>query len=141
MLAAQRGARRSLLQLLGRVTIVSRDLSLGPSGRLRKKGDIARCRDRGTKIHSKHFLILALESSGAESRLAIAVTTKIEKRAVGRNLVKRRLRELFRQYRHAFVRPYDMLFVARRGVQECSFDDYHREIVGALRSHKIIAAA
>lgn len=142
MLGAQRAARSLLSQLHGRVTIVSRDPSLGTSlrlsGRLRKKSDIARCRDQGTKIYSKHFLILARESSGEESRLAIAVTTKIEKRAVGRNLVKRRLREIFRQNRNSFIRPYDMVIVARRGVQDCSFDDYRREILGSLRAHRIL---
>ncbi len=111
---------------------------MSPSGRLRKKSDIARCRDRGAKIYSKHFLILALESPGDESRMAVAVTTKIEKRAVGRNLVKRRLREIFRQNRHNFTRNYDLLIVARRDVQECSFDDYRREILGSLRAHKIL---
>lgn len=70
--------------------------------------------------------------------MAVAVTTKIEKRAVGRNLVKRRLREIFRQNRHNFTRNYDLLIVARRDVQECSFDDYRREILGSLRAHKIL---
>jgi ribonuclease P protein component len=70
--------------------------------------------------------------------MAVAVTTKIEKRAVGRNLVKRRLREIFRQNRHGFIRNYDLLVVARRGVQDCSFDDYRREILGSLRANKIL---
>jgi ribonuclease P protein component len=113
--------------------------SLGPSGRLRSKGDIARCRDRGAKIYCKHFLLLASPSPTGESRLAIAVTTKLEKRAVGRNLIKRRIREIFRQNRASFVSSYDILVVARRGVQECSYDDYRREILGALRAHKILS--
>jgi ribonuclease P protein component len=113
-------------------------LRLGPSGRLRSKGEIARCRDRGSKIYCKHFLLLVLPSPTSESRLAVAVTTKLEKRAVGRNLIKRRIREIFRQNRSFFVSPYDILVVARRGVQECTFEDYQRELLGALRAHKII---
>ncbi|MEY4669737.1 MAG: hypothetical protein RL518_2436 [Pseudomonadota bacterium] len=27
-----------------------------------------------------------------------------------------------------------MVVVARRGIQECDFDDYRREVLGALRS-------
>ncbi len=66
--------------------------------------------------------------------MAIAVTTKIEKRATVRNKIKRRLRELFRVFRHDLTEPLDMVVVARREVQECSFDDYKREVLGALRS-------
>lgn len=66
--------------------------------------------------------------------MAVAVTTKIEKRATVRNKIKRRLRELFRVFRHDLSEPLDMVVVARRDVQECSFDDYKREVLGALRS-------
>jgi hypothetical protein len=27
-----------------------------------------------------------------------------------------------------------MVVIARRGIQECDFDDYRREVLGALRS-------
>jgi ribonuclease P protein component len=44
------------------------------------------------------------------------------------------LREIFRANRHNFTEPLDMVVVARRGIQECDFDDYRREVLGALRS-------
>jgi len=37
-------------------------------------------------------------------------------------------------FRHDLKEPLDMVIVARRDVQQCSFDDYKREILGALRS-------
>lgn len=64
----------------------------------------------------------------------MAVTTKIEKRATVRNKIKRRIRELFRSHRHQFTKPLDLVVVARRGIQELVFEDYEREILGALRS-------
>lgn len=109
-------------------------LKYGPQARLRRRSDIARCQQQGSKLYSKHFLLLVIPSETQESRLAIAVTTKIEKRSVVRNKIKRRLREIFRSVRHAFTQPIDMVVVARRGVQECDFDDYKREVLGALRS-------
>jgi ribonuclease P protein component len=86
-------------------------------------------------VYSKHFLILVIPSGTDQSRLAIAVTTKIEKRATVRNKIKRRIRELFRVFRHDLKDPLDMVVVARRDVQQCSIDDYKREILGALRSN------
>ena len=108
---------------------------LGPEARLRRRSDIERCQQQGSKLYSKHFLLLVIPSETQESRLAIAVTTKIEKRATFRNKIKRRLRDIFRSHRHNFTQPIDIVFVARRGIQDCDFDDYKREILGALRSH------
>ena len=110
-------------------------MKLGPSARLRKRSDIERCQQNGSKLYSKHFLILAIPSETRESRLAVAVTTKIEKRATFRNKIKRRLREIFRSVRHNLTQPIDMVVVARRGIQDCEFDDYRREVLGALRAH------
>jgi len=78
-------------------------------------------------------------SDSGESRIAIAVTTKLEKRAVVRNRIKRRIREVFRASRHAFTRPVDIVVVARKGIQQCEFHDYQREILGALRANGILA--
>lgn len=108
--------------------------ALGPSARLRRKGDIERCQKGGVKLHAKHFLILVTPSPVGESRLAVAVTVKLEKRAVVRNLIKRRIREVFRVLRSSFTEPLDLVVVARRGVQSCDFEDYQRELSGALRA-------
>jgi ribonuclease P protein component len=110
----------------------------GPEARLRRKFDIARCQNKGTKIHCKHFLILFIPSEASTSRLAIAVTTKLEKRATVRNLIKRRVREVFRALRGSFVKPIDLVIVARRDVQSCHFDDYKRELYGAFKSKALI---
>ena len=112
--------------------------SFGPTNRLRKKADIERCQKRGSKLHAKHFLILFSPSLTGESRLAVADTTKLEKRAVVRNLIKRRIREVFRSIRGSFLKPLDVVVVARRGVQECCFEDYRREILGAFVARKLL---
>jgi ribonuclease P protein component len=109
-------------------------LTLGPEARLRRSADIARCRNNGSKLYSKHFLVIAAPGASAASRIAVAVTTKIEKRATVRNLIKRRIKDLFRKHRHELTEVLDLLIVARRDVQQCGFDDYQREILGALRS-------
>ena len=112
--------------------------SLGPSNRLRRKADIERCQKQGSKLHAKHFLILFAPSLTEESRLAVAVTTKLEKRAVVRNLIRRRIREVFRGIRGSFLRPLDVVVVARRGIQACCFEDYRREIIGAFATRMLL---
>jgi ribonuclease P protein component len=128
----------SLLPHLARVTIARR-LLLGPQARLRRTAEISRLRDVGEKLYSKHFLVVVAPSLQTESRIAIAVTTKIEKRATGRNRIKRRIREIFRQNRHSLTQPLDILVVARRDVQLCEFSDYRRQILGALKNRGYLA--
>jgi ribonuclease P protein component len=79
-------------------------------------------------------------SDGPESRLAVAVTTKIDKRAVVRNKIKRRIREVFRTIRADLLRPIDVVVIARRDAQICELNDYRREIVGALRAKGFLGA-
>lgn len=108
--------------------------TFGADARLKKKREIERCQKGGTKLHAKHFLILVLPSLAQTSRLATAVTTKLEKRAVVRNRIKRRIREVFRKARAEFSQPIDMVVIARKDIQACEYQDYEREILGALRS-------
>ncbi len=105
---------------------------------MRKRSDIARCQNTGAKIHCKHFLVLFIPSEAGTSRLAIAVTTKLEKRATARNQIKRRLREVFRAVRGDFAKPVDMVVIARRDIQSCSFNDYKRELIGAWKGQGLL---
>lgn len=118
--------------------------TLGRDARLKSR-DIAKMRDAGEKLYAKHFLLVVVKRarfapsdasaplSDSPSRLAIAVTTKIDKRATVRNRIKRRVREVFRCCRAGLKTPIDLLVVARRDVQHCHFEQYERELVGALR--------
>jgi ribonuclease P protein component len=100
---------------------------------LRRSAEIAACKARAEKIYAKHFLILIAPSQNGKSRLAIAVTTKIDKRASVRNLIKRRVREVFRHSRPHFKQAVDLVVVARRDVQSCDFAEYERQLRTALR--------
>lgn len=66
------------------------------------------------------------------------MTTKLEKRAAVRNLIKRRVREVFRSVRRDFAKPFDMVVIARRDVQSCEFADVKRELIGAWRAEGLL---
>lgn len=85
--------------------------------------------------------MLFVPSESGSSRLAIAVTTKLEKRATARNQIKRRVREVFRAVRADFVKPVDMVVIARRDIQSCSFSDYKRELIGAWKGQGLLPKA
>lgn len=59
----------------------------------------------GRRIRSRHFTLIALRGEGAP-RLGLAVGRRYDSRAVGRNRMKRLIREVFR---HAELAPFDIV--------------------------------
>ena len=71
-----------------------------------------------------HTLIFhALKTDLGGPRLGLAVSKKVGK-AVTRNKVKRRIREVFRTIKYDFPASFDLVVYPRKGVLEKSFEDY-----------------
>ena len=60
---------------------------------------------------------------GETMRLGLSVSRKVDKASVGRNRLKRRLRELFRRGRAGLAPGLDLVFVPRPGSSKLSFAD------------------
>lgn len=101
--------------------------------RLLKRPQILEVQTLGTKFHSRHFLIAILPAKTEVSRLAVTVSTKVHKRAVRRNYVKRRVREIFRQFHPKFSKAIDLVVIARRGSTSLTSAEIRREILGAMK--------
>ena len=101
--------------------------------RIKKRGEFQRIQRSGKKMYSKHFLIIVAPSDRSESRLGVTVSRKVSKRAVRRNLVKRRIREIFRLYRSRLREALDIVIIARDGADACSYADMRKEILGTLK--------
>lgn len=102
--------------------------SFGPELRIKKRADFLRIQNRGKKARTAHFLLIAAPSQSEHSRLGITVTKKIDKRAVKRNFIKRRVREFFRLNRSRISRPCDIVVIALRGAAELPRLEIPREL-------------
>ena len=76
--------------------------SLVPGVRINKARDYARIFRQGITSQGKFWKLIAIPSGQTNSRLGLAISKKICKRAVDRNLLKRIARETFRQHRDDF---------------------------------------
>lgn len=74
---------------------------------------------------------------GETSRLGV-VTPKRIGGAVDRSRARRLLRESFRQHRHDFVRPVDLILVARKSMAGMTFKEVEKDLLLALKKGRIL---
>lgn len=103
-----------------------------PSGeRLRKadrildRRDFLRVQQTGRRVHSRHFVIIV--AAAERQRIGITVTKRVAN-AVGRNRIKRVLREVFRRNRALFPQAAEIVVVARQGAQHLGYHAAREEL-------------
>lgn len=88
-------------------------MNLPREARLRRRREFLEVQQRGRRLHAGEFLVLALDAGRGQPRIGITVSSKVAN-AVGRNRVKRWVREAFRALR-TDLPPVDLVVVARKG--------------------------
>jgi ribonuclease P protein component len=105
-----------------------------PAHRVKRRADFRRVQSSGRKIHTPHFVVAVLPRvEGGPTRLGITVTRKIAG-AVGRNRVKRVMREVFRRHRELFPSACDVVAIAKGGAHELGYAEVLGELQGAQRA-------
>lgn len=115
------------------------DFSLGPERRIKRRRDYLELQNNGKKTRGRYFLLscapsIARKHDGEEfvpapeNRIGITVTRKVNKRAVQRNRLKRRVREIFRHLRPRMQGRNDVVVIALNGATELSNEQISREI-------------
>ena len=96
--------------------------SFTKSCRLLKASEYKEVIDRNVvKVAHPKLLLLAIPSNASQSRLGLVIGKKNIPTAVGRNCVKRVVRETFRQFE--FLAPLDIVFLARKGADQMTPKD------------------
>jgi len=85
------------------------------------------------RLNTEHFIILYVPNSLGYSRAGFVVSKKSVPGAVGRNRVKRVLREIFRRNKSLFG-SMDYVFVAKKGSDSLDYAQARLEIEKIIRS-------
>lgn len=80
--------------------------------RIQRQADIDRLLARGVRVSDRLMSVLLLRNDFAWSRLAVRVPKRVGT-AVRRNLIRRRLREAFRQHRDLIPKGVDILCLVK----------------------------
>ena len=100
--------------------------------RLRERAEFTKAKDRGGRVHTRHFLFFVAVGPrpDAPSRLGITVTRKVGD-AVRRNRVKRLVREAFRLDPALVPDGVDVLVIAKEGAPLLGLEEVQAEWRGA----------
>lgn len=109
--------------------------TLSKSERLSGKTAISRLMEDGKwgGIPGFRYCYLACDDSIGNSRIMISVPKKLFKRAVKRNLLKRRIREAYRTQKDILNAPVDILF--QYNSSEVMEYDAVREAIKSILNH------
>lgn len=101
------------------------------AARVRARSDFDRIFGDGRRV-ADPLLSLHWLPDAASARLGLAVSRKVDPRAVGRNRIKRILREQFRASRRQ-IAPGSYVVVARSAAAAAGGDDLRRALLGLLQ--------
>lgn len=105
-------------------------LEFSKQQRLLRRPEFTRTMDAGTKVVTPHLVLIGRRNDEALSKIGFIVSKKVGG-AVIRNLVKRRLREIYRTRLHKPV-GLDLVVIARGLAAEADFDEVARSFHSAL---------
>ena len=128
--------------MTGAASAGARQAGLPRTARLRKPSEFKRVFNRPVVSSDRFFKVLAQRDGSAGPRLGMAVSRQVDRKATGRNRIKRVIRESFRQYFAGGGPAVDFVVLPRK---ECaticngqlfrSLDKHWARIVAQLPEH------
>ena len=111
-------------------------MHFGWQTRLARSSEINRVFEQGKRLNCGVFLLITaernkLESTQPPTRGCFVVSKRISKRAVDRNLLKRRFRALFRENYNDLPGGLDLVFIARRSMLSTNFEELQERFLKA----------
>lgn len=100
------------------------------TARVRRRREYLAIGRTGQRRHTRHFVVLS-ERNENGSRLGMTVSRKVGGSVV-RNIVKRRVREIFRRHPERLLPGHDLVVIAKPGAGQLSFAEIAGELAAAV---------
>lgn len=121
-------------------------MSLPRAYRLRRRQDFQQVYQRGHRragtymsVHSlAHTRLQPAQSPQLASRFGVVISKKVSKKAVVRNLIKRRIKAAVRQLRPRLSTGCSVVVVCRSAIANCKYDEILRELERLLVAIEVI---
>lgn len=84
--------------------------------------------NRGKKTTNSEIKIYIVKSKEKPRKIAVIIPKKIDNRAVIRNKLRRRTREIVSKLLQSFDTPYDSVIFFQKGAEKLSFQELKKKI-------------
>lgn len=112
---------------------LSLDSRLPSDLKIRKGSEFEEVFERGKRLYTEHFTLIYAPNSLGFPRLGLVVGKKTSLSSVGRNRIKRILREVFRRNKFLFD-SFDVVFLAKKQSETLDYKKTEKEITDVVRS-------
>ncbi|RMG16298.1 MAG: ribonuclease P protein component [Deltaproteobacteria bacterium] len=103
------------------------------SARLRRRREFVEVQRYGRSVRTRVLVLLVATNELGRRRLGVTVSRRVSRRAVDRNRIKRRLREIFRRERGVLPDGVDVVLVARPAALDASYETLRSAFLEAAR--------
>lgn len=97
--------------------------------RLKRGSDFDRVFRQGKRLAGRYVCLHYISNDEDRTRVGLTVSKKVDKRAVRRNLIKRRLREIFRKNMTLFPERHDIIIRAMPGCADAQYGELQDEVL------------
>lgn len=111
---------------------------LPKANRLAKEKDFKKTFQKGKSFFTRILGLKALENGLAASRFGIVVSTKVSKKAVIRNKIKRQISEILRLKLDKTKTGYDVVIIALPAIVDKKYDEIEEQITSALKKLNLL---
>lgn len=102
------------------------------TNRLRREADFEQLAKSRNKAFSKALMVKVRENGLPHSRFGVVVGLKVHKRAVKRNLVKRRIREILRKNMEVLPKGLDVMVMATPSAIGTDFNELEAQLLSCF---------
>lgn len=100
---------------------------------LKKDKDFTRVFKTGKAHYGRLLGLRAVKNGERHNRLGIIISAKISKKAVIRNRIRRRLREIFKDYDPGLKQGFDLAVVAKNDIVTSDFKELREAVAEGLK--------
>jgi len=112
---------------------------LPKENRLKKKKDFERVFEEGKGFGDKFLFLKTMNNGLNQPRFGFVVSTKISKKAVVRNRLKRRLRESVKPKLGKIKKEADIVLVALKGIDSLGFKEIEVSVDKLLKKAEMLS--
>ena len=105
--------------------------------RLKKRKEFAYLYNNGIAKHTSHLTMVYLSTKKRATKIGFSISKKIGK-AHTRNFVKRRLRAIVREIVPSLPDEYNIVFIAKSGVESLDFAKLKAEILSLVEKSGLL---